>query len=122
MYLAGPSREIQIVVSEKLTDSEWRDLIRAIKADFGRVAPEKSKMLRSFEKYFVFQNKFVSLAGLCADLHAEIVGAPPYERPAFSADDEDVKPLEITKVSERADKLFRASLLLRLVTPITVEA
>ena len=81
-------------------------------------------MLRSFEKYFVFQNKFVSLAGLCADLHAEILDAPPYERPAFSADGNDVKPLEaaMTKVSERAEKIFRASLLLRLVTPIMVEA
>lgn len=124
VYLAGPSREIQIMVSEQLTDNDWQDLIRAIKADFGRVATEKSKMLRSFEKYFVFQNKFVSLAGLCADLHAEIVDAPPYERPAFSADGEDVKPLEaaMNKVSQRAEKLFRASLLLRLVTPIMVEA
>jgi hypothetical protein len=124
VYFAGPSREIQIIVSEKLTDTDWRDLIKAIKADFRRVAAEKSKMLRSFEKYFVFQNKFVSLAGLCADLHAEIVDAPPYERPVLSANGEDVKPFEaaMSKMSGRADKLFRASLLLRLVTPIMVEA
>lgn len=124
VYLAGASREIQIIVSEKLADSDWRDLIRAVKTDFGRVAAEKSKMLHSFEKYFVFQNKFVSLAGLCADLHAEILDAPPYERPVFSADAEDIKPFEaaMTEVSERADKLFRASLMLRLVMPIMVEA
>ncbi|MGY3235631.1 hypothetical protein ACVWZ4_003826 [Bradyrhizobium sp. USDA 4472] len=124
LYFAGASREIQIIISERLTDSDWKDLIQAIKRDFARIAAKKSEMLHSFEKYFVFQNKYVSLAGHCADLHAEIVEAPPYEWPAINPDKDGLEAAKssMTKVRERADKLYRASLMLRLLTPIMVEA
>jgi hypothetical protein len=69
VHFAGASREIQIIVSETLSDAEWKELILGIKRDYSRVSSDKSKILRGLEKYVIFQNKYVSLAGLCADLH-----------------------------------------------------
>ncbi len=75
--IMGRMRDIVIIVSESMSDEDWKALILAIKADFGRLGPEKSRMLKSFEKFVVFQNKFCTLADLCAELHASIVDAPP---------------------------------------------
>jgi hypothetical protein len=125
VYFAGTSREIHISTSEKLTDEEWKELILAIKSDYRRVAKQKSQILRSFEKFVVFQNKFVSLAELCAELHAEIVDAPPYERPPPIGYDEDSLQKykdAMTRVANRANQLYGNSLKLRLLTPIMVEA
>ena len=57
VYLSGASREVMIMVTEALSDEQWKQLIEAIKRDFRRVAKEKSAVLRSFEKYVLFQNK-----------------------------------------------------------------
>jgi len=66
--------------------------ILAIRNDFARVAKAKSEVLRSLEKYLVFQNKYVILANLCADLHASVSDAPPDEdiviSPAYDKDTE----------------------------------
>jgi hypothetical protein len=78
IYIAGHSREILFVLSESLTDELWRSLILGVKADFARVSQAKGEMTHSFEKFLVFQNKFVALADYCADLHARILDAPPY--------------------------------------------
>lgn len=126
VYFAGKSREIDIIVSETLSDEQWKELILAIKQDFRRVGRHKAKVLRRLEKYVVFQNKYVSLAALCADLHAEIVDAPPYERlpqsaAAYEADPEAYKAA-MKRVSDRANKLYGDCLKLRLITPIMAEA
>jgi hypothetical protein len=126
VYFAGTSRDIHLIVSEALTDQQWKDLILAIKQDYRRVGKRKSEVLRGLEKYVVFQNKYVSLAGLCADLHAEIVDAPPYEplpksSSAYEADPEAFKQA-MDRVSDRANKLYGNCLKLRLLTPIMAEA
>lgn len=72
IYISGASREIQFVLPANLTDEQWRDLILAIKADYKRVAKEKSTALKSLEKWVIFPNKFVAVAEICADLHGEI--------------------------------------------------
>jgi hypothetical protein len=126
LYFAGTSRDIHIIVSEFLTDEQWKDLILAIKHDFGRVGRQKSEILRGLEKYVIFQNKYVSLAHLCADLHAEIVDAPPYQQPprSTSAYEEDPKVLEqaMRRISDRANALYGNCLKLRLLTPIMAES
>jgi hypothetical protein len=126
LHFAGTSRDIHVIVSEALTDEHWKALILAIKEDYRRVGKRKSDVQRGLEKYVVFQNKYVSLASLCADLHAQIVDAPPYEplpkgSSAYEADPEAFKQA-MDRVSERADKLYGNCLKLRLLTPIMAEA
>ena len=72
IYISGMSREIHILTSEQLSDEQWRDLIVNIKTDFARVGQDKSTVLKSLEKWAVFQNKFVEIANACADKHAII--------------------------------------------------
>lgn len=125
VYLAGASREIHIMTSERLLDEEWKCLILAIKADFRRVGKEKSAVIHSFEKFAVFQNKFVSIANLCADLHAAIVDAPPAAPvPRAPEAKEDIEKIEaaLRQIGERGEKLFGDSLKLQLLTPVMAEA
>ena len=60
LYLAGTSRDVHITAREPISDNEWIELINVIKADFGRIGPQKSQVLRSLEKFVVFQNKYVA--------------------------------------------------------------
>ncbi len=126
VYFAGTYRDIHIIVGEALTDEQWKQLVLAIKHDYRRVGEPKAAVLRGLEKYVVFQNKYVSLAGLCADLHAAIVDAPQYERipqsaAAYEAEPEAFKTA-MKRVSDRANKLYGDCLKLRLITPIMAEA
>jgi hypothetical protein len=125
VYLAGTSREIHIAVPGTLTDEQWKTLILAIKGDFANEAKPKSEVTRSLEKFVIFENKFVSLAQRCAELHAEIVDAPPYEKTMAAVSTE--QDLEETRAAgkrmwERARSLYGNCLTLRLLTPIMVEA
>jgi hypothetical protein len=125
VYILGTSREIHFMLSEALSDAQWKELILAIKTDFRRIGREKSKILKSFEKFVVFQNKFYNLAKLCADLHANILDAPP-----FNVNMPSVKTRQamrrhtkaLQQASERADALYGDCLKLRLITPIMAEA
>jgi hypothetical protein len=125
VYLAGTSREIHISVTEELTDDQWKTLIVGIRNDYGRVGKQKSAVLKSLEKYVVFQNKFVSLADLCADLHAVILDAPTFEQATLKAGSkEDIAEYTeaVKRASERASDLYGDCLKLRLLTPIMAEA
>jgi hypothetical protein len=72
IYISSASREMLFVLSENLADEDWRNLILKIKVDYKRVAKEKSTILKALEKWVIFPNKFVAIARICADLHAEI--------------------------------------------------
>jgi len=125
VYIQGRMRDVAIMVSESMADEDWKTLILALKADFGRIGVAKSKMLRSFEKFAVFQNKYVVLAGLCADLHASIVDARDMVRklPRLDADRkaEEYK-LAMENIAKRATNIYGDCLKLRLLTPIMAEA
>jgi hypothetical protein len=73
VYVYGLSRESHIVLWHHLTDENWRDLILGIKADYRRVGKEKSAVLKSLERWVTFPNKFLEVANVCADHHAEIL-------------------------------------------------
>jgi hypothetical protein len=125
VYLSGASREIQIMVTEDLSDGQWKELINNIKSDFARVAREKSAIMHSFEKYVMFQNKYVVLADLCADLHANIEDTPP--APTFvPLRDNEGKTTVFEEVmaarSKRMQQLFGDCLKLRLLMPVMAEA
>jgi hypothetical protein len=125
VYLSGASREILIMVTEQLSDEEWKELINNIKSDFARVAKDKSAIQHSFEKYVLFQNKFAALAELCADLHASITdGLPPVATPAGQDSEDEITAINeaMTQQSKRVQQLFGDCLKLRLLMPIMAEA
>jgi hypothetical protein len=94
VYICGHLREVHLLLSEKLSDAQWKQLIDAIKSDYRRVAADKSAFTRSLEKYLIFQNKFVSIASLCADLHQSIFDAPA--------------PIEAVYIDEQIDRAREA--------------
>ncbi len=121
----GWGRDVHVLVCERMTDEDWKALILAIKADFARIGREKSNMMKSFEKYVVFQNKFVILARLCADLHATIIDAPPPIRTLprlTSKRSSRHRSVVMRKVADRARNIYGDCLKLRLLTPIMAEA
>ena len=125
VYIQGRARDVVIIVYEHMTDEDWKALILAIKADFVRLGREKSQMLKSFEKFVVFQNKFVSLARLCAELHGSITDAPPPIRilPRLTSKKSFRRVKAVMhKIDKRSRKLHGDCLKLQLLTPIMAEA
>lgn len=124
VYVAGTSRDVHFIISERMRDLDWKGLILALKADFGRSGRAKSEMMRSFEKYVVFQNKFVTLADLCAEMHEAIIDMPPartlpgittkYSLRRYGA--------QVRRLGKRAVDLYGNCLKLKLLTPIMAEA
>lgn len=125
VYIAGTSRDIHFMIGEEMTDQYWKDLIVGLKADFGRLGREKSAMMRSFEKFVVFQNKYVTLADLCAEMHESITNMPPAQTalPEITTK-RSLKKYEadLKRLSNRATDLYGDCLKLRLLTPIMAEA
>jgi len=124
VYIAGASREIHIFLSEALKPEEWRDLVRGLKADFARIGPAKSKMMGTFEKFVLFQNKYAALADICADLHATIVDAPAYKPLKIKIPRRRPKgdSIPVTEPGDRATELYAACTQLALLTPVMAEA
>lgn len=124
VYIAGTSRDIHFMIPERMRDNDWKDLILALKADFRRLGRAKSEMIRSFERYVVFQNKFVTLAGLCADMHASIVDAPAAHALPDTKTKRSIRryAAEVKRLGKRATDLYGDCLKLKLLTPIMAEA
>lgn len=124
VYICSTSREIHFTLSAKMTDENWHDLILEIKRDFGRVAREKSAVLGSLEKWLIFPNKFVDVATVCAELHAEIANNAgsyrTYKTPPVRRRREWEASLR--QMTERSVKVHRSSLQLSLLTPVLAEA
>jgi len=121
VYISGTNRQIHFVLSERLTDEDWRNLILKIKTDFKRVGKAKSAVMDSLKKWVIFPNKFVPVANLCADLHSEIldnIGGFQTYKP--SRNRLQVKTLD--RLTHRSTKLYRACLELSLITPVMAEA
>jgi hypothetical protein len=126
VYISGASREIHFLLSEKLTDQDWRDLIINLKSDYKRVGLEKSAFQKTLEKWTIFPNKFVEIAGVCADLHSDIldnIGGFQSSKPSGKSKwlmKEHFKRIE--RLGKRANILNRSCLELSLITPVLAEA
>ncbi len=113
------------MTSQKLSDEEWKALIIGIKMDYVRVGKEKSSILKSFEKFVVFQNKYLSLAEICAELHEAIVDSPASRtRPFQGKSKKSLREYEkiMKNAARTATDLYGNCLKLRLLTPIMAEA
>ena len=125
IYIAGAGREVRVHLSENLTDEQWKEFILSLKLDFARIGPAKKKMLNSFEKFVVFQNKYRVLADACSHMHEAIVDAPPFRRPQSKIRlKRQIKAInaEASTIGKRAAELYGNCLKLRLLTPIMAEA
>jgi hypothetical protein len=127
IQIMGAGREIHFVIRENLSDQQWHDLIVRIKNDFRRVAREKSRVLRTLEKWVIFPNKFVQVASVCADLHSTMtdnVGGFETFRPRSAQGNErPTRRIKVAKrLSARANKLYGATIQLSLLTPVLAEA
>jgi len=127
IYICGTSRDIHFILDEELTDREWMQLISSIKNDFGLFAKEKSEVLKSLEKFVVFQNQFVAVSGLCASFHEKIVDLP---RPTpisslISHDFQENSDLLQSQLAEKSllmNELYATCLQLKLLMPVMVES
>jgi hypothetical protein len=127
VYIYGTSREIHFVMSTKLTDENWSDLIRGIRADYQRVAQQKSEVFKSLEPWAIFPNRYVSVSSVCADLHAQITdNMAGFARLQTPSQTTKKKLREhytaLRNLTERASILQGNCLQLSLLTPILAEA
>jgi hypothetical protein len=126
VYIAGLTREIHILISVDMTDEDWRDLILGIKADYQRIASEKSAILKSLEKWILFPNKYVEIASICADLHADLSenvgGYRAYKLSSDARATLDEQKAELDKLFERSRIVHRSALELSLLTPVLAES
>lgn len=127
VYICGTSRETHIILSEQLTDADWRDLIKAIKADYGRVGKQKSAVFKSLERWVIFPNRFIEVANVCADLHATITqyidGFRTFKTSGFKTEKEARKAeRNLRDAHKRISTLYRACLQLSLLTPVLAES
>jgi len=127
VYVCGMSRETHFMMPGDLTDEDWRTLLLAIRADYKRVGKEKAAVLKSLERWVVFPNKFVEIAGICADLHASILdhigGYHAYNPRSYRKKRATREYSETLKqLSGRAASLYKHCLELSLLTPVLAEA
>jgi hypothetical protein len=127
VYVYGTSREIHFVISARLTDENWRDLILGIKADYKRVAGQTSEVFKSLEQWVIFPNRFVEIAAVCADLHAAIADNIGGYRNLKTPSGTTKKNLRehyaaLRSSTERASVLHRSCLQLSVLTPVLAEA
>lgn len=125
VYIVAGSREVHVWVKAHLTDEDWKRLILAIKADFGRVGREKGEFQKTLEKWFVFPNKYAAVAERCAEKHAAILDhIGELENAAPSSKDVRRKKISpaLQNASKRAEQLYGNCLELRLLMPVMAEA
>jgi hypothetical protein len=126
VYVCGTSREIHFVTSERLTDEGWRDLILGVKADYKRVASEKSAVFKSLEKWVTFPNHFMEIAAVCADLHADIAdnigGFQIWKSSSGTKRKVREQHSILKRLTARSSRLRRSCLELSLLTPVLAEA
>lgn len=123
VLITGWIRQVRIMVSARMTDQDWLNLILAIKGDYKRVSKKKSSVLKSLEHWVIFPNRYVAIADLCADLHAKILeNMAPFEnfKPSSRRFRSDARRFETW--ARARGKLYQNCLQLSVMTPILAEA
>jgi hypothetical protein len=123
VLITGWIRQVRVVVSARMTDQDWLNLILAIKGDYKRVGKKKSLVLKSLEHWVIFPNRYAAIADLCAELHAKIIenmahfeNFKPSSR-RFRGDFRQFGSWARSRV-----KLYQNCLQLSVMTPILAEA
>jgi hypothetical protein len=74
---AGATQEVHVWLPHDIEDADWHRFILNLKSDFRRVGRDKSLMIRSFEKWHIFPNRFLAIGGRCAELYHKLQGSLP---------------------------------------------
>lgn len=126
LNIIGAGREVHVMAKGNLSDDDWIRFASELKNDFARFGKDKSEIIKSLEKWYVFPNRYKSLADRCADLHEELsrvveeVSAGVPERPRkFNKKDNKVWG---EKRSRLTNSLIATSIQLSVLTPIMFEA
>ena len=77
LQFVGATEEVHVWFSGKFSDRKCIKFIAALRHDFGRVAREKGRFFRGLEKWNIFPNQYLAIAGRCADLYDQIGAAVP---------------------------------------------
>lgn len=120
--ILGMTREVDFTVDADITDCDWRRLIDNIKRDYERVKAQKSAVYRSLESWYLFPNRFIAIANVCAALHAEISElleklSQSTGHPAGGGQRQMLEGMR-----QRGRELYGNCLQLRLLTPVMAEA
>jgi len=123
VLITGWIRQVRVVVSARMTDQDWLNLILAIKGDYKRVGKKKSLVLKSLEHWVIFPNRYAAIADMCADLHAKIIeNMAHFEnfKPSSRRFRGDIRRFGIWAKSRV--ELYQNCLQLSVMTPILAEA
>lgn len=124
--ITGAGREVHVMMQSGLSDAEWLDFASALKADFENYGSQKSEVIKSLEKWYIFPNRFKAVAERCAELQNELseavekitVGLPLLPR---GMDKRAVKKWGKDR-GELTNSLVATSVQLSLLTPIMFES
>jgi hypothetical protein len=113
---------VHFVIAEDLTDEHWRDLIVGVKRDYQRVSEEKTAVLKSLEKWFIFSNKFIQVSEACEHLHSRIHRhTNGFEVYKSSSRDSRRHFHKLRALTRRSASLYTGCLELSLLTPVLAE-
>ncbi len=126
LIFIGATQEVHIWTQDCLTDAEWFELIGNLKLDFGRVGKEKKAVLEGLERWSIFPNHFLSVAGRCADSYdklRESLDALSSDTPKFRFSPDDPKfKSKAKKDSALLTNITAAATDLSILTPIMFES
>ncbi len=125
VVFTGATQEVHVWMPREMTDTKWLRFITNLKNDFGRVGQEKGEMVKTFEKWHVFPNRYLSIANRCAELHHTLSTALPritreLSKPRLRSSDGDF----LTKAKIRSNlitKVTEACIELPILTPVMFE-
>lgn len=121
----GATQEVHVLVKRTMSDADWLQFIDAVKGDFASVGRQKSEVIASFEKWYIFPNRFLSIANRSAELYHSLSTALPRierdinKRPVRS-NDEDFGAKAKAR-SRLINKVTEACIELPILTPILFE-
>lgn len=126
LYFVGATQEVHVWVDDDFSDADWINFANALKADFGRVGKDKSKVLKELEKWVILPNHFVSTANECGEYYHEIKRSlkklrrisKPVGKTGY---DSDFKQL-LNKQGRSVQKISSACIKLNILMPVMFES
>jgi hypothetical protein len=72
IIFTGAAREVHVWLDREFSDDEWLKFASALKADFGTYGQDKSKIVKSWQKWHIFPNRYLAIANRCSELQSDL--------------------------------------------------
>lgn len=126
LTFTGAAREVHVMIEDDFTDEDWIRFSDSMKEDFGNYGKQKAAIVKSLQKWYIFPNRFNSIASRCAELQADLDAAVTLmreglpERPKIG----QKRNLENwgKQRSELTTRLTSSSVQLSVLTPVMFES